>query len=278
MPAADAADLPDTEIDLRALAAATVSEYEERLSTFYYARALAAVWEFIGAMNRYVDYTAPWELAKSEEKRPALAAVMYHLLEGLRVVAGLISPVMPDTAASMTHKLGLAGEGDPVRFDFEKIKTWGGLPPGTRLAKPVALFPRVEKPDMAAEPEPTAGQTGQPAAAGFKPEIKPEIEIDDFSKTDLRIGTVLAAEKIPKAKKLLKLQVDIGEQRTVVAGIAEAYTPEEMVGKQVVIVANLKPAKLMGVESHGMLLAAFGETGAALATVDNPVEPGTVLK
>ncbi|MFW6236878.1 MAG: methionine--tRNA ligase subunit beta, partial [Desulfosudaceae bacterium] len=272
VPAADAADLPATEIDLAALAAETVAAYEANLTTFYYARALSAVWELIGAMNRYVDYTAPWELAKSEEKRPTLAAVMYQLLEGLRVVAGLIYPVMPDTAATMMAKLGLAEDKSEDQFDFEKIKTWGGLPPGARLGKPPALFPRVEKPETAAS---AAAEAGQPPAA---PGFKAEIDIDTFARTDLRIGTVLTAEKIPRAKKLLRLEVDIGEKRTVVAGIAEAYTPEEMVGRQVVIVANLKPAKLMGVESHGMLLAAFGDKGAALATVDNPVDPGTVLK
>jgi len=272
VPAADAADLPATEINLPALAAETVAAYEANLTTFYYARALSAVWELIGAMNRYVDYTAPWELAKSEEKRPALAAVMYQLLEGLRVVAGLIYPVMPDTAATMMAKLGLAEDRSEDQFDFEKIKTWGGLPPGARLAKPPALFPRVEKPDTDASPAAAASESA--AATGFKAEI----DIDTFARTDLRIGTVLTAEKIPKARKLLKLEVDIGEKRTVVAGIAEVYSPEEMVGRQVVIVANLKPAKLMGVQSHGMLLAAFSDKGAALATVDNPVEPGTVLQ
>jgi methionyl-tRNA synthetase len=146
------------------------------------------------------------------------------------------------------------------------------IAPGTRLLKSVSLFPRIEidesVPDSAAEPQKNADVKG----------IKPQITLDDFSRIDLRVATVVHAEPIPKAKKLLKLEVDMGQKRILVAGIAEKYSAEEMIGKQVIVVANLKPAKLMGVVSNGMLLAAVDETGPTLATLEKTVAPGTRLK
>ncbi len=273
VPAANESGLPETGADLKALARETVAEYEANMETFYYARALAAVWEFIGAMNRYVDHTAPWELAKDETKSDTLRAVIYSLLEGLRVVAGLVYPVMPETGLTMMRRLGLSVEDPAAVFDLEGLKRWGELPSGTRLSKPGALFPRVERKTPQADAAPAEKEQ-----ASVAPKIKPEIDTDTLNRLDLRVGRVLSAEKIPEAKKLLKLEVDIGERRTVVAGIAEAYDPKDLVDRQVVIVANLKPARLMGVTSQGMMLAAFDDQGAALATVDNAVKPGTVLK
>ena len=271
VPAFDAASLPGTDLNLRELAERTVTEYEKHMAGFAFSRALTVVWEFIGAMNRFVDYSAPWELAKDPARKQSLDAVLYTLIEGLRIIAGLVSPVMPDTARVMSEQLGLTAGGRTPAFDLEDLKAWGTMQSGTQLQKPVSLFPRVEK------------KTPRPAAAERKPgppgpPIEPEIGIDQFSKIDLRVGIVLAAEKIPKAKKLLKLRVDIGETRTIVAGLAERYAPEALVGKQVVIVANLKPAKLMGVESHGMVLAAINENQAAVATLDGAVLPGARVK
>ncbi len=271
VPVFDPAVLPETELNLKALAEKTVAEYENHMAGFAFSRALAAVWEFISAMNRFVDYTAPWELAKDVDSKKALDAVMYTLLEGLRIIAGLVSPVMPGTAQTMAKQLGLTSDGQTAVFTLEALKTWGATVPGTRVLKPVSLFPRVDKKTVSTSPA-----EKKPDKA--RPKIEPEIGIDQFSKVDLRVGTVLAAEKIPKAKKLLKLSVDIGEKRTVVAGLAEKYAPETLVGKQVVIVANLKPAKLMGVESHGMVLAAINEDQAAVVTLDGDILPGTRIK
>jgi len=158
-----------------------------------------------------------------------------------------------------------------MAFDLEALKTWGGLKPGTPVMPPVSLFPRVDKKGVRPAGDPKA-------SVGSGPRIEPEIDMDLFLKMDLRVGTVLAAEKIPKAKKLLRLEVDIGEKRTIVAGIAERYAPEEMVGRQVVIAANLKPIRLMGVESHGMVLAAVNDQQTAVATVDRKIEPGTRIR
>ncbi|MEW6076229.1 MAG: methionine--tRNA ligase [Thermodesulfobacteriota bacterium] len=272
VPAGDPALLPQSELDLRELAGRTVSEYEKQMTEFHTSKALAAVWEFIGAMNRFVDYSAPWVLAKDASRKKALDAVLYTLLEGLRVIAGLVSPVMPDTAGIMARHLGLSsGDEKSAAFDLESLKIWGKLPPGTPLLPPVSLFPRVEKKTPhPAEPEKKPAET--------VPQISPEIDFDLFLKTDLRVGTVLTAEKIPKSKKLLRLTVDIGETRTIVAGIAERYAPEALVGKQVVIAANLKPVKLMGVESHGMVLAAVTDQQTSVVTVDREVAPGTRLR
>ncbi len=277
VPTAAATDLPESDINLPEMVKITIREYELHMGLLNYSRALAAVWELIGGMNRFVDYSAPWELAKDENRTNSLAAVIYSLLEGLRVVAGLVYPVMPDTARTMARTLGLTVEDESTLFSLDNLRTWGQLPAGSTLGKPLALFPRVEKKEPAA---PASFSADQPATKNNElvPALEEEIDIQIFSRMDLRVGTVLAAETIPKARKLLKLTVDIGEERTIVAGIAEKYSPEELPGRQVVVVANLKPVKLLGVTSHGMLLAAIEETEAVLATVDKSVTPGTRLK
>jgi methionyl-tRNA synthetase len=240
------------------------------MESFEFHKAMAAVWEFIGQMNKYVDVTAPWVLAKKKSGKKQLEAVIYNLLEGLRIISGLIYPVMPDTSARMQKHLGL----DPQApfYHLDQLKQWRKLPPGTKLPKSISLFPRI---DQNHHPVDAPKEKKAPAVT---PGLKPEISFESFNKIDLRVATIIQAEKIPKAKKLLKLEIDLGEKRTIVAGIAENYSPDELIGKQIIVVANLKPAKLMGVLSNGMLLAAVDESGATLATLDSPVAPGTPLK
>lgn len=252
---------------LKAEALQAVSDFECGMETFAFHAALAAVWKFIGQMNRYVDYSMPWELAKSKSSVRQLAAVIYNLLEGLRVVAGLIYPVMPDTAKSMQRHLGL-DDRHPF-YLIDGLRAWGALPPGTRLPKTIALFPRI---DTRKEKQPTA-----PVSPGIT-DLKPEIGIETFSKVDLRVATVVHAEAVPKADKLVKLEVDCGEKRTIVAGIAKHYEPRELVGRQVIIVVNLKPAKLMGILSQGMLLAAVQGKQLSLVTPDRKMSPGTPIR
>ena len=246
-----------------------IEAFEGYMESFQFHNALQAVWKFIGQMNKYVDVTAPWELAKKKSTRKQLEAVLSNLLEGLRVISGLIYPVMPDTAASMQKHLGL----DCTKrfYQLERIRTWKSIPPGTRLPKSVVLFPRVEPAEKRKE------SSGTSETAAIHSAIKDEITIEEFAKIDLRVATVVKAEAIPRAKKLLKLEVDLGQKRVIVAGIAEKYTPAELVGKQVIIVANLKPTKLMGVVSNGMLIAAVDDEGPTLAILDKPVDPGTKL-
>lgn len=226
-------------------------------------KALIAVWEFINAANKYVVAREPWVLAKDPARKERLDGVLYNLLEALRIVAVLVSPFMPGTARKIRERLGIA---DAAGEDMASIRRWGGLTAGNILAEGPALFPRVEyKPQEKESPKKME-----------LPPVKPEIAYEEFEKIDLRVATVIAAEPVPKSNKLLRLTVDIGEERTVVAGIAKDYKAEEMVGKKIVIVVNLKPTKLMGVESRGMLLATDTADGLTLIGFDR--EPVTGAK
>jgi methionyl-tRNA synthetase len=260
----------ECELGLEANAKKAIAAYEGFMESFQFHNALQAVWKFISEMNKYVDVTAPWELSKKKSSRKSLAVVIYNLLEGLRIISGLIYPVMPDTAVKMQKHLGLDPETSFYLLD--RLKTWKSIKPGTRLPKSIVLFPRVDPVEKAADP--AAGRQ----ATVNRTEIKPEITLEEFGKIDLRVATVIRAERIPRAKKILKLEVDLGQKRTIVAGIAQNYTPEDLVGKQIIIVANLKPAKLMGIVSNGMLIAAVDDSGPTLAALDKHVDPGTPLR
>jgi methionyl-tRNA synthetase len=256
-------------LGLESAAMTTIVEFEKDMEMFAFHKALMKIWDFIGQLNKYIDITAPWELAKKKSSRRQLEIVIYNLLEGLRIISGLIYPVMPDKAKTMQAHLGLDANG-PF-YNLDTLKTWKTLKPGTTLPKSITLFPRIDpKKDKVLPSEIDASLSMVPA-------IKPEITIDDLREVDLRVGTVIRAETIPRAKKLLKLEVDIGEKRTIVAGISESYNPDDLVGKQVVVVANLKAAKLMGIRSNGMLLAAVADTECAVATFDKKVKKGTPI-
>ena len=223
-------------------------------------RALAAIWEFVAVVNRYVDARAPWELKKDPAKQPRLNAVLYTLAESLRCLGVVLAPFVPDAAAKIRSALGQTAE--PTLADA----VWGRLQAGARVQKICALFPRVED----KKPAPAPAAAGDGAA---------RISIDEFQKIDLRVALVLAAEAVPKSKKLLKLRVSLGtEERTVLAGIAEHYAPADLVGKKVVVVANLAPAKLMGIESQGMVLAGEGGQGLGVVTPDRDLPPGSKVK
>ncbi|MFP4475484.1 MAG: methionine--tRNA ligase [Desulfatibacillaceae bacterium] len=249
-------------------AVAAERKYSEGMEEFAFHKALMAAWEFISHMNKYVDVTQPWVLARQKEAERQLDVVLYNMVEGLRIVAGWITPVMPNTAGVMLEHLGLSRDAPRKQPGF--LSEWGGMPAGTQLGKAVQLFPRVDMEEaMGSAP------VEQEPAAPAGPPIKEQIDFGTFQKVDLRVGRVLEAEKVPKSGKLLKLKVDIGEIRTVVAGIAKSYKPEELVGRQVVVVANLAPAKLMGIESQGMVLAAVDEDGPRVLGTEREAAPGT---
>jgi methionyl-tRNA synthetase len=254
-------------------AQSAIDQFIQAMNAFAFHKGLAAIWKFINQMNKYIDETAPWVLAKQTAKKKQLATVIYNLLEGLRIVSGLIYPVMPGTATRMQELLGLEPglNSQHPFYHLDMLCNWATLPAGVKLQKAVALFPRVDL-DQTETIETRPEHNTQKL-----PEFKPEISYDHFSQIDLRVGTVIQAEAIPKAKKLLKLVVDIGEERTVVAGISGSYTPKYLIGRQVIMVANLKPAKLMGITSQGMVLAAVEKDGCSLATLDKPVALGTPL-
>jgi methionyl-tRNA synthetase len=235
-------------------------------------KALIAVWELINGANKYIDEVAPWELVK-QGNRDRLDQALRLLLEVNHLVAVLIAPFMPGTAEEMLKRLGTPRKA--LDLLWSRDASIPALKTGAPVEKGEALFPRV---DIEAW-----RKRKQQEDAKLKEETQVKesdglISIEEFQKVKLVVGTILEAERIPKSKKLVMLKVDIGEVRQVVAGIAEHYDPSELVGKQVVLVANLQPAKLMGVESHGMVLAATGPEGLALITPEKPVHPGAVVK
>ncbi len=256
---------------MAAQAQTAIEQFTRHMADFAFHRALEAVWLFINQMNKHIDTQAPWAMAKDPGKKERLSQVIYDLLEGLRIVAGLIYPVMPETSRKIQVQLGL--EPGPDHNSLAQLRQWGLLAPGTRLTKTKALFPRIE-----VKPAPDDSQPESPSASPATPPLRPQISLDEFSQVDLRVATVLRAEPIPKAKKLLKLEIDCGERRTLVAGLAQTYRPEDLVGKSVIIIANLQPAKLMGVTSQGMLLAAVSDDGSAVLTLDRPAAPGTPIR
>ncbi len=247
----------------------TITDFEQNLKVFAFQKALLTIWKFINHLNKHIDVTAPWVLAKKKAGRKQLEAIIYDLLEGLRIISGLIYPIMPGTAATMQQHLGM-DPGKPF-YLLDTLRSSNGMKSGTVLPKSITLFPRI---DLAADRQ-TPPEVSQESIPTLN--IKTAITLAEFNRMDLRVATVLKAEKIPRAKKLLKLEVDLGEKRTIVAGIAQSYAPEELVGKQILIVANLKPAKIMGIFSNGMLLAATEDQKSTVAILDRKVKPGTPL-
>ena len=259
----------ELDLGLESEALGTIDEFEKNMKSFAFNKAIMAIWEFINHMNKYIDLTAPWVLAKKKSSRKQLEVVIYNLLESLRVISGLIYPIMPETAETMQKHLGIDSKKRSFKLDI--LKKWKTLMPGTKIPKSITLFPRI---DLNKEP---VTPSGKKETTDMALDIKPEITTEEFNKVDLRVATVIHAEVLPRAKKLLKLEVDMGERRTIVAGISTAYSPEDLEGKQVIVVANLKPAKLMGILSNGMLLAAVENDSCAVATLDRKMKPGISL-
>lgn len=254
-------DEKDRELQASALKAAQGAE--KWVGELAFHRLLISIWEMINLANKYIDEMAPWALAKDSSKAGKLDTVLYQVLEVLRFAAVLLSPFMPKTGEKILAQLGTA---DPGSQNLASLKEWGQLKAAGEVRKGESLFPRVE------EEIKTEGKK--------KVETEKGISYEEFQKIDLRVAKVLSAENIKKSDKLLKLRVDIGEERTLVAGIAKTYKPEELVGKTIIIVANLQPTKLMGVESRGMLLAADGAdgTGVVLATFDKEAQVGAKVR
>ena len=273
------ADVDDELIQLAQNTAANFEKYMEQLEIN---TALKEVWSLVSRSNKYIDETAPWALAKDPAKRARLDTVMYNLAEVLRIVAILISPFIPLTAPKIWTQLGITDNFSDMRLT--DAQQWGRLAAGTVVTKPEPIFPRIEEDKEEEEAaQVTAESDVKPApvsapAAEAAPAEGTEISIDEFAKMDLRVASVIACEKVKGADKLLLLTVDLGyEQRTVVSGIAQHYTPEELVGKSVVLVANMKPAKIRGIVSRGMVLAGTHDNRVIL--VDAPgLAPGSKVK
>jgi methionyl-tRNA synthetase len=257
-----------------------------RYEALDYAGALALVWSWIGQLNQRIVAEAPWEAVKDPERRTEIHAFLYRLLEAIRLIGALLWPVMPQASRRIFVMLGLP-DADPTPDALR----WGLLETGHPLGPVQSLFPRIDTtaggpPTPAPPKEKTVSEPTKPAAptppVATTPAVPPaggQIDIADFAKIELRAARVVSAEKIAGSRKLLKLQVDLGdEQRQIVSGISDAYEPEALIGKKIVLVSNLKPAKLMGVESNGMVLAASVDGRAVLCTFDSDVAPGTKVK
>ena len=271
------ADREETEFDvsLKDTAKAVTEKVDTLLDKMLFSDALTEIWTLIRRSNKYVDETQPWVLAKDDSQKAKLANVLYNLSEAIRIVSVLIQPFMPNTPKLIWKQLGVS-EGEATTWD--SAKTWGVLPADTVYTKGDVIFPRIDMKKELAELE-AAMKAAQAASVANqekkaegeqKEEPVPEITIDDFDKIKLKVGTVIASEKMPGSKKLLKNQIKIGnETRQILSGISPNYTPEEMVGKKVIVLTNLPPRKMMGEMSYGMILVAEDENGElSLASVD----------
>ncbi|MGI6129178.1 MAG: methionine--tRNA ligase [bacterium] len=284
VPAPGSWQAPDDE--LKKVAKQAVTSAEAAMERLEISTALDNIWDLVKRANKYIDETAPWALAKNGETE-RLATVMYNLAETGRILAVLLVPYLTVTPGRIWEQLGLTGS--PADSGWEAAKTWGLLHPGVQTHRDKPLFPRI---DTDKEEQQVEEKKQQPAAAEAKPTEQPvkqsakedKISYDEFAKVELKVAEVLFAERVPKSNKLLRLEVAIGdERRQIVAGIAKSYEPEELIGKKIVVVANLKPAKLMGLESNGMLLAASfpgeGEDRAiSLLTLDKPIDSGANVR
>ena len=243
--------------ELREAALAAIDEYMDLMEGFTFHKALIAVWGLIGKANKYIDTMKPWVMAQSGTER--LGTVLDHVLEVIRIVSVLLWPVMPQTAEKIQHQLGLGAVGK--RLDFEDAKQWGKTERVRPVAKAPALFPRV--------------QLEKTQEVAPSPDL---VSLEEFQRFDIRVGIIKQAEPIAGSDKLLKLTVDIGEDRTIVAGLAPDYRAEELKRKQVVVLANLKPIRLRGIESQGMILAAEDEGGVHIVVTDTESKPGSAIK
>lgn len=274
----------DFDEDLKSVVMGTPEKVEEYMDKLQFSSALTEIWKAVSRVNKYIDETMPWVLSKKEENDKRLAEVMYNLAESIRIISILLMPFMPETPLKIFEQLGL----DSGLLVWDSTKTWGVYPKDAKVAKGDVMFPRI---DIAKEMEELEGIINQaPKEIKKAVEVKKApveeksnedgiISIDDFEKVDLRVAKVIEAERVEKADKLLKIKLDLGgETRQVVSGIAKHYTPEQLIGKKVIVVANLKSAKLRGIESQGMILAAVNGELLTLAGVEGDMPEGSKVQ
>jgi methionyl-tRNA synthetase len=281
--------------ELRESSVQLLESYGASMEELALHKAMMLTWEFIGKVNKYIVATEPWVLAKTD--RPRLASVLFHLVESIKIVSALVWPVMPETAEKIQDLLGLAKKGRDLKLEY--VKTWGREKPVRAIAKAPHLFQRIEGKKEVRDKRSEVGvrrseigpstrlgveegsferKTGEGMQESTEKSEKGTVPFKEFQKLDIRIGTVKQAEAIPGSKRLLKLTVDIGETRTVVAGLAGIYAEANLIGKQIVLLANLEPVTLMGVESRGMLLAAEDRSGVHILTPDVETVPGSKVR
>lgn len=261
------------------LAQTVPGEVEALIEKLEFSNALASIWKLVNKANKYIDDAAPWALNKNPEDKEKLSTVLYNLVEAIRMTTVMCTPFMPTVPEKVWAQLGISEVKEIQNWDSLQ---WGKFPAGTQINRGEPIFPRIDIKELEkeqAEAESAKEETKveeKAVEAAFDP-ILPEITIDDFAKVDLRVAEVVACEKVKKADKLLQLTVKVGEEtRTVVSGIAQHYSPDDMIGKKVILVANLKPAKLRGIESRGMILAASHDGNLEVVTIDDITAGGRV--
>jgi methionyl-tRNA synthetase len=271
----------DGELQLERTCLGAIEAMERHLASMSLDRGLAEVMGAVRAANKYFDAKAPWKMNK-EGDAAGFSTVLYTAMESLRVVSGLLYPVIPEKMTELRRSLGLPEEELAPRV--ETLRSWGRLVPGAEIGTPPTLFPRAEKPEAAEAGQQRQARGGSAGSDQKKPRkedrVSDQISIDDFSKVELRVARVESAELVEGADKLLKLQIDIGgeEKRQLVAGMAPYYSPDEITGKTIVVVANLEPAEIRGERSDGMLLAAQKGKQVRLLTVDGDLPPGSKIR
>ena len=250
---------------IRNIAEELPGKMEELMNRLQFSNALVEIWRLVGKSNKYIDETMPWILARDESKKDRLGTVLYNLAESLRYIAVLIEPFMPNTPGKIFSQLGIK---DKELKTWDSLKSFGALPYGIRVNKGGIIFPRVE----------FGKETRVEKKEEVKVDKKDEITIEDFDKIEFRVAKVLECEKVEGAKKLLKFKLEVGDEtRQVVSGIAENYKPEDLIGKNMVLVANLKPVKLRGIESQGMILAASEDDNVVVITTLEDIKSGSVV-
>ncbi len=266
IPAPEASDALDE--DLKSTVIAAVKESAELMGSYRVADSLDSIFSMLRRANKYIDETMPWALAKNEDDKPRLKTVIYNLLETIRIASVILSPYIPETAEKIFSQLGTD------KTDYSTVCAFGALEAGKPLGEASTLFARIDEKKFLEEMEARRAAAEAAAAPIEEPEHEAEIGIESFAAVELRVAEIIACETVPKAKKLLKLQVDLGyEKRQVVSGIAKFYTPDELIGKKIALVCNLKPAKLCGVDSFGMLLAS-GEEDVKVVFLDSGAKLG----
>ncbi len=259
--------LEGTDSELIECAMNSVKAVSEKMDEFRTAEALNEIWTLLKRSNKYIDETTPWILAKSEETKSRLGSVLYNLLETIRIASVLLTPFMPETAEKIAKQI------NTNVLSYESITSFGGLKAGNKVDEATPLFARIDEASKLAEIEQEMN-----AYNDFEP-IKEEISIDDFDKLDLRVAKVINCEEVKKSEKLLKFDLDLGgEQRVILSGIKKYYKPEDMIGKNVIIIANLKPRKMMGIESKGMILSAVdSDDNLTALTTFADIKPGSIV-
>ncbi len=254
--------------ELKTVCLSAVENVVKKMETWHIADSLDEIWKIVDRANKYIDETTPWVLAKSDDTKPRLGTVLYNLIETIRIIAGLLQPFMPETSAKIAEQIGTS------ELSYESIKTFGLTKTGTKVGEAQVLFARI---DAEKKMEEIAAENEQEDKIEIAP-YKDFCEFDDFEKLDLRVGKVIECEKVKKSDKLLRFTLQVGsETRQILSGIAKYHTPEELIGKNVIFIANFKPRKMMGIESQGMILSAeFGDGLTALTTI-NDIQSGAEI-